>query len=54
MAVEQVDTQRQGSQVVLVYPSFPVDVGNTCIRILAGEENAAYYRRGDSANTWGY
>lgn len=26
----------------------------TCIRILAGEENAAYYRRGDSANTWSY
>ena len=36
------------------FDSHPVDVGNTCIRILAGEENAAYYRRGDSANTWSY
>ena len=35
-------------------PLFLLMWGNTCIRILAGEENAAYYRRGDSANTWSY
>ena len=34
--------------------SFSFDVGNTCIRILVGKENAAYYRWGYSANTWSY
>ena len=35
-------------------PLFLFDVGNTCIRILVGKENAAYYRWGYSANTWSY
>ena len=40
--------------MVLVHTSFSFDVGNTCIRILVGKENAAYYRWGYSANTWPY
>ncbi len=39
------------SGVVLAYSSFSFLLGGTDIRILAGDENAAYHRRRYSSNT---
>ena len=39
---------------VLVYSSFPADVGNSSICFLARKKNASHYGWRDSTDTWSH
>ena len=41
-------------KVVLVYSSFPADVGNSSICFLARKKNASHYGWRDSTDTWSH